>query len=211
MAPKVTEAHAAARREQILLAAMQCFANKGFHKTTVQDICKSAQLSPGAVYSYFESKDEIIEALGKMGEQMNDNTFDTAVEQEYASPQATVNGALSLFLSQYRDPMFQTAARMDAMLLAESLSNEQLSTILQRNYKGVMERIREMVTQMQAAGAMDPELAPTAVAQVLFSLVQGLSTQVLMNAGEESDSQAYQKAVLAMVNGCLFQAPSEKG
>jgi AcrR family transcriptional regulator len=208
--PKVSEAHAAARREQILLAAMQCFANKGFHKTTVQDICKAAQLSPGAVYSYFESKDEIIEALGKAGEEMNENTFDLVGTQQYASPQAAVTGALSLFLSQYRQPMFQTAARMDAMLLAESLSNEQLADITQHNYNRVLDRIRQMVSQTQEAGAMDPALDATAVSQVLFSLVQGLSTQILMNAGEEADSAAYQKAVMALVNGTLFQARENK-
>ncbi|HIN34796.1 MAG TPA: TetR/AcrR family transcriptional regulator, partial [Dehalococcoidia bacterium] len=33
-----------------------------FHQTNIQDICKEAELSPGAVYRYFPSKDHIIAA-----------------------------------------------------------------------------------------------------------------------------------------------------
>ncbi len=42
---------------------MTCFAREGFHRTTMQDIFREADLSPGAVYSYFEGKDELIEAI----------------------------------------------------------------------------------------------------------------------------------------------------
>jgi hypothetical protein len=45
--PKVTEAHLEARRRQIVDAAAACFSQRGFHQTTMQDICKQAALSPG--------------------------------------------------------------------------------------------------------------------------------------------------------------------
>ena len=60
--PKVTDAHLEARRQQILDAASACFARQGFHQTTMQDICRKAELSPGAVYRYFASKEDIIAA-----------------------------------------------------------------------------------------------------------------------------------------------------
>ena len=60
--PKVTEAHSAARRQQIIDAAYRCFARKGFHQSTMRDIYAEANLSPGAVYHYFDSKDAIIQA-----------------------------------------------------------------------------------------------------------------------------------------------------
>src|SRR2546426_7751892 len=50
--PKVTDAHLEARRQQILDAATECFARKGFHRSTMHDICQMAELSPGAVYRY---------------------------------------------------------------------------------------------------------------------------------------------------------------
>jgi AcrR family transcriptional regulator len=52
-----------ARREHILDAALRCFARGGFHATTMQTICREAQVSPGALYVYFDSKEALIEGL----------------------------------------------------------------------------------------------------------------------------------------------------
>jgi AcrR family transcriptional regulator len=51
------------RRDQILQAATVVFARLGFHKARMEDIVKEAGLSKGAVYWYFDSKDEIITTI----------------------------------------------------------------------------------------------------------------------------------------------------
>jgi AcrR family transcriptional regulator len=61
--PKLKPAIQQARREHILDAAEQCFARAGFHRTTVQDICKQAGVSPGALYVYFDSKEALIAGI----------------------------------------------------------------------------------------------------------------------------------------------------
>lgn len=61
--PKLRPDTQRARRENILDAALQCFARGGFHATTMQHICKEASVSPGAVYVYFASKEDLIAGL----------------------------------------------------------------------------------------------------------------------------------------------------
>lgn len=61
--PKLSEEAQSQRRENILDAAELCFSRKGFHATTVQDICRGASVSAGAVYVYFSSKEEIIAGI----------------------------------------------------------------------------------------------------------------------------------------------------
>jgi AcrR family transcriptional regulator len=61
--PRVSDAHKRSRRDQILGAAERCFAAAGFHGASMDDICRAAGLSPGAVYRYFGGKDAIIEEL----------------------------------------------------------------------------------------------------------------------------------------------------
>lgn len=51
------------RKEQILEAATVVFARHGFHKARMDDIVDEAGLSKGAVYWYFDSKDEIITTI----------------------------------------------------------------------------------------------------------------------------------------------------
>ncbi len=51
------------RRQQILSAAKSLFANHGFHHTTMEEIANEAELSPGTLYLYFKSKDELFAEL----------------------------------------------------------------------------------------------------------------------------------------------------
>lgn len=48
------------RRMQIIAAAVQLFAEKGFHKTTTREIAKMSGLSNGALYEYVESKEDVL-------------------------------------------------------------------------------------------------------------------------------------------------------
>ena len=55
------------RRDQILDAARSLLFKKGISATTVQDIAHLAELSPGTIYLYFESKEAIFAALNDEG------------------------------------------------------------------------------------------------------------------------------------------------
>jgi len=209
MAPKVSEAHTKQRREQIIMAAMQCFATNGFHKTTMQDICKKSDLSPGAVYSYFASKDEIIQALCQMGDQMNNQLFEFSHQHEFASPQAALAHSIGLFISQYKHPMMQLGARMDAMFLAEALTDETLASMGNESYTKLMNQIIALMENSQRENEIDPTINTRALSQVLFSLVQGLAAQLLMSGDEEIDVDAYQEAVTKLVTQDIFVTPKK--
>ncbi len=51
------------RRTQILLGAAKVFAKKGFHKATTKEIAKTAGISEGTIYNYFENKRELLVAM----------------------------------------------------------------------------------------------------------------------------------------------------
>jgi AcrR family transcriptional regulator len=63
--PKLKPDTQRARREHILDAAERCFARSGFHRCTMQDICKEASVSPGALYVYFSSKEALIAGIAE--------------------------------------------------------------------------------------------------------------------------------------------------
>jgi AcrR family transcriptional regulator len=51
------------KREAILAAALDLFAERGFHGTAVPSIADRAGVGAGTVYRYFESKEAIVNAL----------------------------------------------------------------------------------------------------------------------------------------------------
>ncbi len=55
------------RPDEILDAALELFLAQGFHRTTVEQIARAAQLSKGAVYLYFPAKPDLLVALVRRG------------------------------------------------------------------------------------------------------------------------------------------------
>src|SRR3989442_1797035 len=53
------------RREQILDAALRVFSEKGFAGASIRDIAREAGITEGLIYHYFESKDQLTEAVWK--------------------------------------------------------------------------------------------------------------------------------------------------
>src|SRR5437762_10510074 len=66
------------RREQIMQAAMACFAKRGFHQTSMHDISAEAGISVGLIYRYFENKEAVISAMADRHKSEINEVFDRA-------------------------------------------------------------------------------------------------------------------------------------
>lgn len=58
--PRLTDATKAARRAQIIEAAIDCFLEHGYTNTSMSDIIKASGLSSGSIYSHFSGKEDIL-------------------------------------------------------------------------------------------------------------------------------------------------------
>ena len=93
--PKLKPDTQRARRDAILDAAELCFARSGFHRCTMQAICKEAGISPGALYVYFASKEDLIAGLAER---------DRGAFQERFAPLGDANDILNaLRVVRWRD------------------------------------------------------------------------------------------------------------
>ncbi len=61
--PRRTKREAAATRESVLIAALDLFSEKGYSRTTFNDIARRIDMSRGAVYWHFENKEALLAAL----------------------------------------------------------------------------------------------------------------------------------------------------
>ena len=52
-------------RRKILLAAMQCFAEKGYQKTTIREISAKAGVTLGALYHHFKGKKDLLMQMNR--------------------------------------------------------------------------------------------------------------------------------------------------
>jgi AcrR family transcriptional regulator len=70
MSPRTAVQFDTIRQEKtklILDTALELFAEKGFHQTSISDITRMAGISKGLLYNYFESKDEVLKSIIQIG------------------------------------------------------------------------------------------------------------------------------------------------
>jgi AcrR family transcriptional regulator len=200
--PKVTEEHVAARRRQILSAAQRCFARRGFHRTTMQDIFREADLSPGAVYSYFASKDELIAAIiaAMMG-----FVAETAALFSQPLPDGRLRRpgeALAEVIERYRRFELGTVeerARIFPHLVGEQQRDPRLNAAVRAGIERLRGGFEALARAAQDRGELDQDLDPEQVGRLAISLLQGLLLQLgVFGAGLDID--AYARAATALID-----------
>lgn len=124
--------------EQILAVSSKLFTEKGFEKTSIQDIIDELGMSKGAIYHHFKSKEDILDAVmnkqfsyaAKMLDDLIQNTQASnareklveILEQIVADPDAhSMDGVLS---TQIKNPQFvvtgiQEGVKKDAPIIAK--------------------------------------------------------------------------------------------
>lgn len=55
------------RRQELMTAAQRLFYTKGYENTSINDIAQAAGVTKGAFYHYFDSKEDVIEAIAQQG------------------------------------------------------------------------------------------------------------------------------------------------
>ena len=200
--PKVTEEHVAARRRQILSAALRCFARQGFHRTTMQDIFREADLSPGAVYSYFGSKDELIAAIiaAMMG-----FVAETAALFSQPLPDGRLRRpgqALAEVIERYQRFELGTVeerARIFPHLVGEQQRDPQLNAAVRVGIERLRGGFEGLARVAQERGELDQDLDPEQFGRLAISLLQGLLLQLgVFGAGIDID--AYARAATALID-----------
>lgn len=139
-----------AKRKHILDKALEVFANKGFHVTSIQDICNTAGVSVGSIYFYFPNKDSIYEAvydeiMANLFKKMEDSVIDehslknmieksirTIVAFMTATPHVALffrNNSDVSTVKQRRDDIFKLGAMRFKQILDEWIRKGELEPI----------------------------------------------------------------------------------
>lgn len=137
--PKVTEEHRAARRDQILRAALRCVAAEGFHKTTMGSVIRESGLSAGAVYLYFRSKQDLIRAIAETAVAgIADTVDELAAADDVVPPVEAVTTVLRRLL-EMSDELGVEIPRLSVQAWAEAGRDPEIQELL----SGEAGRIRQ--------------------------------------------------------------------
>jgi AcrR family transcriptional regulator len=193
--PKLKPDTQRARREHILDAAEHCFARSGFHRCTMQDICKDAGISPGALYVYFASKEDLIAGIA---------------ERDRAEFQARFSGladapdfmkALEALGEQYfvEEPAHKRL--MCVEIGVESTRNPQVGAIFRSVDTYVNSCFETLFSRLEAEGRIAPSLDIPTLVKVFSVIGDGMIWHRAIDA--DFDSKAVMPAIVALFSKLL--------
>ena len=173
--PKVSKEYLDSRRSEILEAALVCFSRDGFHRTTMQDIVRQSGLSPGAIYNYFKSKEEIIEAVANERQLTEKRLVMDAVEEGGAA--GVLERLRDAFLDELDSPKERRRRRVSVQLWAEAQRNPGIRRIVQRSFEEPRKLISEVLASAQMRGEIAKCFDSDALASFLIATFHGLVLQ----------------------------------
>jgi AcrR family transcriptional regulator len=195
--PRVSDAHLAARREQILDAARRCFSRNGFHATSMQDVISEAGLSVGAVYRYFKSKDEIRVAVA---EETAGSVIADVAEVAHHEPPLALAEAMARVMAALEPRVAEpdSVARIAIQAWAEALRDPSFAEFVEYAYRTMRTNFVTIARRAQEAGHLAPDADPEAIGAVLFGIVPGYILQrIITGYPDQATFVAGLRALLA--------------
>jgi AcrR family transcriptional regulator len=195
------QARSVATLDRIMATAVSEFRAHGFRGAAISGICKSAGVSPGHLYHYFDSKEAIVEAI---------------VEHERAKISAEIAQLLATEepLTAMVDAMLADRTGDDGMdtimtieIYAEATRNLRVARIVKNFERHLLSEIVAMLTSLERAGRVTPGLDLTAIASVLMALVDGVLTRSIADPDAGTDGL---KPALNTVIAALLPCPASK-
>lgn len=177
------------RKKQILFTTLNLFVTKGYYDTKITDIAEAASMSTGLLFHYFESKEDLLLELVKMGA---DSTKSVS-QAEADNPDKYFEGFLNmLFEYANKQPwvfqMFVLMGQARRVGMPEDVRKIALSVDMISNSA-------KLIEQGQKAGCFkdgDPKLLATC----FWTAVQGIMEEMAFDKGMSAPNPEWIMAIL---------------
>jgi len=187
---------AADRRLQILMASAQLFAKHGFHATGMRQICQAVQLSPGALYRYFASKEAIIAGLIAWDRQRTTDWFNELPLDQ--GLMACLEKIKDLSFADFEDEGFFA---MWSEITAEAARNPSVREHLAAHYAYVEKLLANLIRNAVKAGDIRPDVLPEQAAVNILCGYEGL--MVRRSVLEDFDFEQASTQLLSFIADAL--------
>jgi len=183
MAPKLKEESARQRREQILEAAYELFATRGYQRTTMRRLASKMGMTTGVLYTYFASKDEIIQALAERSRKSSSQLLEVLSKEE--TSREALRSLLSMFADHWDREPAQRGARANINLLSEATRRESIQREAAQLYSNTGRIFKRLAKDASERGELEADVDPDAVGDFLNALFLGMQVEQIL-VGEKS-------------------------
>jgi len=153
-------------RSALLTAAREAFEERGFDDCRMNDIADAAGVSHGTVYTYFESKEEILgQVIDELLVEIQDDLRTSAKD-----PMARIAEANKRYLQAYRDNH-----RLLQVIEQAAVTTPELGARLDEFRRRYHARVSAAIRRLQEQGRVPADLPADVTATALCAMVEGFS------------------------------------
>jgi AcrR family transcriptional regulator len=162
------------RRQQIMVAAKRVFIQNGYEKSTVEDIAREAELSPGTLYLYFKSKDELYASLCLRVLRFINVKVDHVISEETTGYEEKQLGLLNAMKDVYAyDPLIlNNMFHLQSSDTLKALSPDLLEEINELSRKALQSMAGMFKQGVKSDRIIDRN--PLALADIIWALFSGI-------------------------------------
>jgi AcrR family transcriptional regulator len=186
-------------QQRIIDAARQCFAQYGYAKTTTKDIATAADITTGAIYHYFDSKQAVFAAVSTQVSELVLGEFGKAIDGR----ESFVERIRALFESAVnlnaRDP---SLAAFSAVMPIEVQRHEEVREALGPRLLDSFRFFERLVDDARARGELAKDADRSAVVDMLVACTMGLA-QLAAVADSVAQHRAATRAFERLIEGSL--------
>lgn len=186
---KVEEKAPTDRKDDILRAAIEVFATKGYHGCRIADVAKEAGVAYGLVYHYFRNKDELLESVFSNGFGRFAHRIDKVAEGD-GPVTPKIEELLSFIFDAYQaDPR---AVRVLVLEIARSpiFKEEGTVSVIQH----ALETTARLIGRGQKQGEFREDIHPFVAASALFGAVETTLTTFVLGALAAQSTEGVERA-----------------
>src|SRR5947209_484708 len=157
------------RRVQILDAALVCFAQRGFHQTSMHDISAESGIIVVLIYRYFANKEALISAMADR----HKNEIQEVLERARQAP--TLLESLEILFTAHcceNSPNVLSAFVVD--LYAEASRNPRVADLVRDVLQTSMDGVTDLIARAPEGKSAGHGLTPDELSELIFAVARGM-------------------------------------
>jgi AcrR family transcriptional regulator len=184
-------------RDEILKAAIQLFANRGFHETSMSEVAREAKVSKALIFWHFKTKEELF--LAVLNKLLEPYSIDFAEESEKLDEREQIKKLISGYVNFVRENAGSVSFFLRRFMNGEEMPDA-FTEQIRRLYEVYQALLIDRIRSAQQKGLCERFHRPEVMANFVLSALNGLLINLLFMSQIPFDLDG----PMAMLYGLLF-------
>ncbi|NYB26457.1 MAG: TetR/AcrR family transcriptional regulator [Methanobacteriaceae archaeon] len=189
--PKVVPEYKKMAKIKIVQAAYKVFSDKGYHPSKMDEIAREVGVSKATLYSYFESKEDLLKMISISTSQRLNEIFQKSLEGQ---------NSLKPFEELYNKmEEFQGSLHLNFEILSLSSHDKNIREIGRNIYDEKIDVFQVFLENLQSKGIIRDDIDARTLARLVAALYTDIAMQLVMGFDKSEVRETWNQSLSAIL------------